>query len=428
MNGPDMNRPELRETRELVDRCNKCGLCIPACPVYQQVLTEAASPRGKIQIIKNYLEGEVDLSKRFKEIILTCLLCENCLVNCPSGIRHDHVFTDLRTALTQKHGLNWKKEVLFRILTNEKLLHSSSVFAKLGRNWLLETFAKKMKIGNIPVERLPKVNPKPFRDRFNGTILPEGKPGGRVYYFTGCFTNYFAEDVGQAVVNILKKLRLQIDIPRRQDCCGIAAILSGEADIPLHNVEKNIAAMTREGIDTILVDCATCGAAFKKEYIALLQRKGMDTAKAEILKNRTADVLEYIADRIHLLPLRKEGKGEKIRVTYHDPCHLVRAQGVSEAPRKILKALPQVEFVEMKDANICCGGGGSFQFDFPQISKGITEKKLKNIRETGASVLVTGCPGCRLTLAGNMNDGEPIQVLHPLELVNRFLSDSVEKY
>jgi len=412
----------MKETQELVDRCNKCGLCISACPVYQQVLMEAASPRGKIQLVKNFLEGDVELSKRFKEIILTCLLCENCVVNCPSGVRHDHVFTDLRTELVKQHGLGWKKSLIYRLLTNEKFLHSSSVFAKLGRNWLLENFAKGMKIGNIPVGRMPKVNPKPFRDRFDGVILPEGKPQGRVYYFTGCFTNYFAEDVGQAVVNILKRLHLQIDIPSRQDCCGIAPILAGEADIPLSNVEKNIAAMAREEIQNVIVDCATCGAAFKKEYVALLKRKGMDTTQAEILKNKTIDVLEYVAERIHLLPFKENGKGEKIRVTYHDPCHLVRAQGISEAPRKILRALPQVEFVEMKEANVCCGGGGSFQFDFPQISKGITDNKLKNIRETGASIIVTGCPGCRVTIGGNMDEQDHIQVLHPLQLVDQLLS------
>jgi glycolate oxidase iron-sulfur subunit len=226
---------------------------------------EAASPRGKVQLVKNFLEGDVELSKRFKEIILTCLLCENCVVNCPSGVRHDHVFTDLRTELVKKHGLNWKKKLIFRLLTNEKLLHSSQIFAKLGRNWLLQTFAKSMRVGNIPVEKLPRVNPKPFRDRFHGTIFPEGTPSGRVYYFTGCFTNYFAEDVGQAVVNILKKLQLQINIPSHQDCCGIAPILSGEADIPFGNVEKNIGAMACEEIQTVIVDCATCGAAFKKE-------------------------------------------------------------------------------------------------------------------------------------------------------------------
>ena len=124
-----------------------------------------------------------------------------------------------------------------------------------------------------------------------------------------------------------------------------------------------------------------------------------------------------------LLPLRKNGSKSKIRVTYHDPCHLVRAQGVSEAPRKILKALPQVEFVEMKDANMCCGGGGSFQFDFPKVSKGITENKVKNILETEASVVVTGCPGCRVTIRGNMSDSDNISVLHPIQLLDRALSE-----
>jgi Fe-S oxidoreductase len=228
-------------------------------------------------------------------------------------------------------------------------------------------------------------------------------------------------DVGQAVVNVLKKLRLEIEIPSGQDCCGIAAILSGEGDLPLKNVEKNISMLTRAEVDAVLIDCATCGAAFKKEYIALLKRKGMDTTQAKVLKKRTFDVMEYVAARIDELPLPKKGPGEKVRVTYHDPCHLVRAQGVSDAPRKILKALPQVEYVEMEEANTCCGGGGSFQFDFPEVSKGITEKKIKHIRETGARVVVTGCPGCRLTIAGNLGDHDRISVLHPLQLLDKAL-------
>jgi glycolate oxidase iron-sulfur subunit len=410
-----------QETKDMVDRCNKCGLCIPSCPVYQQILTEAASPRGRVQLVKNFLEGNVSLSKRSKEIILTCLLCESCVVNCPSGVRQDQLFTDFREELVEQYGLDWKKRLIYTLLTNEKVLHSSMVFAKLGRNWLLETFAKGMRIGNIPVGKLPRVNPKPFRDRFEGVIRPEGKAEGRVFYFTGCFTNYFAGDVGQAVVNILKKLRLEIEIPSGQDCCGIAAILSGDGDLPLKNVKKNISLLARAEADAVLVDCATCGAAFKKEYISLLKRRGMDTAGAESLKKKTLDVMEYVAARMEKLPLAKKGSGEKIRVTYHDPCHLVRAQGVSEAPRKILKALPQVEYVEMEEANVCCGGGGAFQFDFPEVSKGITEKKIQHIRETGASVIVTGCPGCRLTIGGNMGEGDQISVLHPLQLLDEAL-------
>ena len=417
-----MELQAIQETKKLVDRCNKCGLCTMACPVYKEVLIEAANPRGRIQLVKYFLEGKIPLTKRFKEIILTCLLCETCVVNCPSGVRHDQIFNDLRAELTKKYGLDWKKRFVFNLLTNEKLLRSSIVFARLGRSRLIETLTRGMRIGNIPAEKLPQVNAKPFRDRFDGVIRPEGEPTGRIFYFTGCFTNYFAADVGQAVVNVLKQLRVEIEIPAAGDCCGIAAILSGEGDLPLGNVNRNIATLSRARVDAVLVDCATCGAAFRKEYIALLKRKGMETTQAEILKGKTFDVMEYVAERLGELPLPKDYTGEKIRVTYHDPCHLVRAQGVSEAPRKILKAIPQVEYVEMEEANTCCGGGGSFQFDFPEVSKGVTEKKLARIRETGAGVVATGCPGCRVTIGGNMGKQDRIAVLHPMQLLDMALS------
>ncbi len=212
-----------QETKTMVDRCNKCGLCIPSCPVYQQILTEAASPRGRVQLVKNILEEKVPLSQRGKEIILTCLLCESCVVNCPSGVRHDRLFTEFRGELVKEYGLDWKKRLLYNLLTNEKSLHRSMIFAKLGRNWLLGIFARGMRIGNIPVGKLPRVNAKPFRDRFAGVIAPEGKPEGKVFYFPGCFTNYFSEEVGRAVVNVLKKLRLEVEMPPGQNCCGIAS-------------------------------------------------------------------------------------------------------------------------------------------------------------------------------------------------------------
>jgi glycolate oxidase iron-sulfur subunit len=389
-------------------------------------MVEQASPRGKIQLAKQVLAGNLSLSKRFKEILTTCLLCETCVVNCPSGVRHDQVFTDLRSQLVQEHGIGWKKRFLYLLLTNKKLLRSSSVLARLGRNWLLEKLAKGMRIGNIPVGRLPTLNTRPFRERFDGTILPDGEVKGRVYYFTGCFTNYFAEDVGQAAVNVLKKMHLAVEIPASQDCCGISMILSGEEDLPMRGIKKNISTLTREDIDAVLVDCATCGAAFKKEYVALLEKKGMDTRQAETLREKTYDILEYVADRIDLLPFRENRDDKKLRVTYHDPCHLIRAQGIRDAPRKILNALPQVEFVDMEGADVCCGGGGSFQFEYPDVSKKITDEKIEHIRQTGASILVTGCPGCRTTIAGNMKDRDNIQVLHPIQLVDLALDQNRE--
>jgi glycolate oxidase iron-sulfur subunit len=129
-----------------------------------------------------------------------------------------------------------------------------------------------------------------------------------------------------------------------------------------------------------------------------------------------------VAARLDRLPLLKDRGGRKIRVTYHDPCHLVRAQGVSAPPREILKALPQFEYVEMEGANTCCGGGGSFQFDFPGLSKGITEKNIDRIRSAEACIVASGCPGCRMTIGGNLGDQDRIAVLHSLQLLDMALS------
>ena len=107
-----MDPQDMKKTQAMVDRCNKCGLCTTACPVYQQVLIEAANPRGRIQLVKYFLEGKTPMTKRFKEIIQTCLLCETCVVNCPSGIRHDQVFSDMRAELVDQYGLDWKKRNL----------------------------------------------------------------------------------------------------------------------------------------------------------------------------------------------------------------------------------------------------------------------------------------------------------------------------
>jgi glycolate oxidase iron-sulfur subunit len=294
-----------QEIKDMVDRCNKFGHCIPSCPVYQQILTEAATPRGRVQLVKNFLEGNVSLSLRAKEIILTCLLCESCVVNCPSGVPGSPLYR-FSGGIGQTVRTGLEETADYTLLTNEKVLHSSMVFAKLGRNWLWRPLPRnadrKYPGGNcasIPSLSGPVWGCPPRRE--------SGRPG---FLFHRLFTNYFAGDVGQAVINILKKLRLEIEIPKGQDCCGIAAILSGDGDLPLKNVEKNISLLNQAEVDSVLVDCATCGAAFKKEYIALLKRKEWIPPRRGP-EEKDLDVMEYVAARMERLPLPKKGTGRR---------------------------------------------------------------------------------------------------------------------
>jgi len=193
--------------------------------------------------------------------------------------------------------------------------------------------------------------------------------------------------------------------------------LTGAVEQALPNIRTNLKALDRSDVDVIVVDCGTYGAAFKKEIPRLLEDLGHDTDQAGRVAVKIRDVSELVSENLDKLELNEPRLADRITVTYHDPCHLARGMRVSAPPRKILANLPGVEFTEMEGAADCCGGGGSYQFEHVALSADITARKAENIRATGASVVATGCPGCRLTLAGNLP--QQIQVVHTLQLVAR---------
>ncbi|MBI5966902.1 MAG: hypothetical protein HY882_03445 [Deltaproteobacteria bacterium] len=270
-------------------------------------------------------------------------------------------------------------------------------------------------MGTIPYAKLPQLNPKSWRDQYP-EVVAVAEPKAKVLYFTGCATNYLFEEVGHAVIDVLQRLGVEVIIPREQRCCGLPIFLAGARKMALKNIWKNLELFNREDVDTVIVDCATCGAALKKEYAHILEEMGESAEAPRALGRKVLDISQYLLRfelEEFLQPIRA-------RVTYHDPCHLLRSQGVKEEPRSLLRRIPGLEFVEMAEADVCCGGGGTFQWEHPDIASGISRKKVKSIRETRASFVASGCPGCRLQIYGNLGD-EPIRVVHPVELLAKAL-------
>ena len=237
-------------------------------------------------------------------------------------------------------------------------------------------------------------------------------------YFTGCATDLVYGDVGQAVLRVLLRLGIEIVVPHDQVCCSAPLFLSGATQESLPNIVKNLTILDRSDVDAIVVDCATCGAALKKEIPELLENMGLDTEKALRVANKVKDVSQIVSDRLNELHIQEKSSGEPLLVTYHDPCHLVRGMGVAAEPRKILSNIGGIKFVEMEGAGECCGGGGFYQFDNVDMSAGITSRKKRNVDATSAQIVATGCPGCRLTLTGNMSDEENREVLHTVQLLS----------
>ncbi len=389
-----------------------------ACPVYKQLYFEGASPRGKIQLIKQVIEGNLELSDHFLDLMFTCLLCESCSVNCPSGLKLDRLMKAMRAELEEKFGLKWRKRMVFQLLRSSRLLSFAMFGGRLLGPAFLSAFAKDRKLGTIPYAKLPKINHVSLIDQYSETVSPDGPISGRVLYFTGCATNYFFENVGTSVISTLTRLGIEVIIPKDQMCCGLPIFLSGAREMALKNIRRNIEILNRPNVDTIIVDCATCGAALKKEYVHILEEMGQDTEAAKAVAGKTQDISQYLMS----FELEKFLGPVKDRVTYHDPCHLIRSQAVKEEPRSLLKLIPGLEFVEMEGADTCCGGGGTFQWEHPRVASGITKKKIDAIAQTEANLVASGCPGCRMQIYGNL-ETDLIQVVHPVELIAKSMGD-----
>jgi glycolate oxidase iron-sulfur subunit len=367
------------------------------------------------------LESDLKITSMLEHALMSCILCDACTASCPAGVRLDRVLRNMRLELDHEIGKPISKRLLFSALARKRRIWTAAAAARMGQRFLVDALGLQLKLGNIPLARLPRLNQKPLRQQLPEKISPRQKPIGRVIYFVGCATDLIYGSVGGAALEILVHLGMEVLIPRDQVCCAAPMFLSGAAKQALPNIVKNLDVLDRVDSDAIVVDCATCGAALKKGIPELLEDLGMDVEKAKRVGAKVKDISQIVSEYMDNLPLQNPHRTGPLAVTYHDPCHLIRGMGVSTEPRKVLRSLPGLELVEMEGASECCGGGGSYQFDNVDFSKEITSRKKDRIRLTGAKVVATGCPGCRLTLAGNMTDEDSPEVLHTVELLRRFL-------
>jgi glycolate oxidase iron-sulfur subunit len=423
----ERNKPLLSDaTGEHAYHCAKCGLCLNACPVYREMLVESHSPRGKVQLAKHIIEGDLDITEHMSDILFSsCLLCGSCVAACPSGVRQDALFSGLRWRAAERYGLGFTKKLFFRVLANGWLMSTSAWFGKwvrkiFGGSWI----ESRMKVGNLPIEGIPPMNAKPFNDEFPEIVTPEGAVNARVLYFHGCATNYVFGDVGKAVVAVLTRMGVQVEIPKNQSCCGLPIFLSGDRKTSLTCIREVVGTCARKDVDAVIVDCATCGSALRNEYVHILKElrdlgEGVDddlVKSAEYLAGITMDVSEFIDAHQDWLPPFQPAPAEKVRVTYHDPCHLLKGQHVGNQPRRLLKLLPNIEFVEMEAADRCCGGGGEYQIEYGEMSALITDRKVENVLKTGARFVATGCPGCNITIGAHLARHN-VKTIHTVQLI-----------
>lgn len=403
--------------------CGKCGLCLNVCPVYRQIKEEQVSPRAKMQLIKSHKDQTLSSSPFLKEIISRCLMCGACAANCPSGIDHYSAFMKMREKMVQDHGDPLTIRSLVYLLSREYRLKFGSGIARTGQKLLPDKIAQSLRVGSIPVGQMPALNKIPFRNTCNEIIEPDADVKGTVAYFTGCATNYLFDDTGNAAVGILKKMGYRIIIPKNQGCCSIPLLFHGAAEKAHQNIENNVTALTDLDADAILVDCSTCGEALKHIYPSLYKENRAMNPAIQNIADKTMDLMTFILQRFDNLKLETSCT-DKPRVTYHAPCHSRHRMKTHNAAEALVQKLPCVTYVKSQDMEECCGGGGTFFYEYPSVSDKIMAGKLENVKKADVSLWLTDCPVCRINIGGHLKKEDGIAVSHPLTTLYNSVKDS----
>lgn len=410
------------EWQKQLVKCIRCGTCRSVCPVFAEEDNENTTARGKVKLIESVVEGKLELTPALQQRMSKCLLCMACVPGCPSGVKTEELFMGARRALAEKVGLPIGKKVAFTGLQYRRLfdlgLRMGAAFQGLV---FKDAPSGRGKLPRIPIPAaglaarrlIPQLATRTLRSQLP-TITKVEKPRMRVAFFTGCMLNYVYPDAGKAIVNILKANDVEVVIPEEQCCCGAPAYTSGDFAAGEYLAAHNVGVLTG-GYDAIITGCASCGASLKHMYSMIIDDPALKE-KWQALSGKVYDIATFLVKHGY-----KQEFGEiKTRVTYHDPCHLIRGMGVAKEPRQILSSIPGVEFVEMKEADRCCGAGGTFSLAYYDLSRQINERKLNNAQNSGASLLLTGCSACRMHITDGLEQrNSPMQVIHTAEFIDK---------
>ncbi len=407
-----------------ISRCNRCGFCQSVCPTYAETGDETQVARGRIHLTRLLNSGVYDWreDQGIAEKVGDCLLCRACVANCPATVKTDEIMMAARGDFLKIKGLTLFQKLVYRgALSHRERLDRVSLLMRIYeasglRNILYgETLKKSLEKLLYFDSFLPAGLEKPARAALPPIVRPAGEAKMRVGFFVGCASNVFTARTVRIAAEYLAKRGVEVHLPK-VSCCGEPHRASGDAEEAARLAKSNVEALFQPDFDFIITDCSTCAHALAHydEFV------GIDTPEAEILRPKLPKVCElntFIREHLgfdakNLRPL------PETRVSYHDSCHAVRGLGVKEAPREILRAIPGIELTEMKGADSCCGGAGSYSFSHPDMSARVARTKVRNIKATGASVVAVSCPACTLQIGAALRRaGEKTRLLHPVELL-----------
>jgi len=411
-------------------QCMRCGFCLPTCPTFSLTSRERSSPRGRVALARAVAEGKLEFNQAMKEEAFFCLDCRACTTACPSGVQAGSLMEICRAQASQQQPLpkwqaGFRKFILQKMLPNPDLLETSMLpaclYQKLGIQWLVR-HSKLLKLGPKWIDKAEGMMPElhqPLRQSIPQLSPATGEKRGTVAFFLGCVMTLMYAEVSKQTVRILNHQGFDVITPKTQKCCGAPHMTEGDPETARQLARHNLDVFLNLNVDAIVTDCAGCGSALKEYQEMLAERE--DHQRLQKFHSKVKDISEFLVEvgirTDELKPVNKV-------VTYHEPCHLCHAQGISTQPREVIKSIPGIELREMKESNWCCGSAATFSLKFTEASQKILDRKLDNVRESKAEVLVTSNPGCHLQLDWGLREAEmPQPVLHLSELLGEATPD-----
>src|SRR5580704_7377757 len=393
----------IEQDASIYNACIRCGLCLPSCPTYLETMTETSGPRGRISLIKDVAQSRLDLrSPGFLEQMSQCLDCRACEAVCPSGVRYGQLVETARAQIRQTEpqetaSRRFARALLLRSLFRDpRLMRVAARILRFAQLTGLTSLAQAVGLGEA-AKLAPRIPSSFFAAR--GQRFDAVGAKAVAFLHAGCIMPVAFGNVHEATVRMLRRVGLSTIVPAGQVCCGAIATHAGDPDFARELAKRNIAAFEQSRADVYVVNAAGCGSALK-HYGELLAGDQRWAPRAREFSKRVRDVSEVL-DAMDLGP---SPHAIDAAVTYQEPCHLVHAQRISAAPRRLLALISGLRFVEMDESAVCCGSAGIYNLTEPEMAARLQRRKVAAIARTGATIVVTANPGCAMQVTAGLRE------------------------
>ena len=399
---------------EAVRSCVHCGFCLAACPTYGELEQELDTPRGRIVLMKEVLEGGLEIEDALPHLD-ACLGCLACEPACPSGVEYRNLISPFR-ALAEDQRSRPLGEKVRRRLISWTLPHPDRFRFAATMAGLVKPLA-----GVLPRSMRPMMDllpsPLPPEQKLQERYEARGERRATVALLAGCAQQVLDPDINAATIDVLTRSGVEVVVPREQTCCGALSWHVGDHRAAKEYARRNIEAFSK--VDAVITNAAGCGSGMH-EYPLIL--KGTDD------EERAAELAALVVDvSVFLERLGGPGeipdRGEEVTIAYHDACHLSNGQGVRSEPRRLLQRIPGVKVVELCDAHLCCGSAGTYNIDQPEVAASLGEQKARAVMDSGVMMVASGNIGCLTQLKMHLGRLDAsIGVRHTIQILRDTLN------